>query len=84
MKQATIDLKDLLSDYVQGNDQHSLEPEDCNHWIRRFYRIQAGLEFEVEVVDVGNQYGNLRFQIKPLGQGTGNAWVQEQNIKFSK
>ena len=38
MKQATIDLKDLLSDYVQGNDQHSLESEDGNHWIRRFYR----------------------------------------------
>ena len=37
-EQATIDLKDLLSDYVQGNDQYSLESEDGNHWIRRFYR----------------------------------------------
>jgi|TARA_R100001530_G_scaffold104462_1_gene72786 hypothetical protein len=49
---------------------------------KAFYRIQTGLVFEVEVVDVGNQYGNIRFQIKPLGEGTGSAWVQEQSIKF--
>jgi len=46
MKQATIDLKNLLSDYIQGADQdikngfqrYIIEPEGCNHWIRRFYR----------------------------------------------
>ncbi|MAE81450.1 MAG: hypothetical protein CMB80_01850 [Flammeovirgaceae bacterium] len=47
-----------------------------------FYRIQTGLEFEVMVVDVGNFYGNIRFKIKPLGKGTGSAWVQKESVKF--
>ncbi len=44
-------------------------------------RAVTGLVFQVEVLDVKQAYGNVRFEVVPVA-GSGRAWVSQYTLKF--
>lgn len=63
-KVKTVELKELLEDYLKGSEIHQLKPEDCNHWIRRFFRCYID----------GSYKGQEHYQanVKYIQHNTGN------------
>lgn len=38
------------------------------------------MPFDVKILDVKQSYGNIRFLVEPVS-GSGQAWVQDNNLK---
>ena len=57
-------MKELISQYVG----------------KKGYVYLEGLKVEVEILDVKNAYGNIRYLIKPVA-GEGEVWKEDVKIK---
>ncbi|MGR3303652.1 MAG: hypothetical protein ACUZ8I_14300 [Candidatus Scalindua sp.] len=85
-KVKTVEIKELLEDYLKGSQLHESKPEDCNHWIRRFFRCYIDGSYKGEE----HYKANIDF----LNKNTGNkkklkmfavsSFIQFLSIEFAE